>query len=115
MKHIMIYNKFDVIKVSFPFTDKAAIKKRPALVISSSEYQINYNHCILAMITSAQQTSWQDDIIITNLQIAGLPSPSKVRIKIFSLDCDLITGKLGYLADEDRESVFIKIKKYLCY
>jgi mRNA interferase MazF len=109
----MIYNKFDVIKVSFPFTDKASVKKRPALVISSSEYQINYNHCILAMITSAKQTSWQDDIIITNLQIAGLPSPSKIRLKIFSLDCDLIIDKLGYLADEDKDAVFGKLKKYL--
>ena len=109
----MIYNKFDVIKVTFPFTDKAADKKRPALVISSSEYQINYNHCILVMITSAKHTSWQDDIIITNLESAGLPFPSKIRLKIFSLDCDLILGKLGYLADEDREFIIRKLKKYL--
>jgi mRNA interferase MazF len=109
----MIYNKFDVIKVIFPFTDKAAAKKRPALVISSSEYQINYNHCILAMITSAKHTSWQDDIIITNLESAGLPSPSKIRLKIFSLDCSLTAGKLGHLVDEDMESIFKKLKKYL--
>lgn len=109
----MIYNKFDVIKVTFPFTDKVAAKKRPALVISSSEYQTNYNHCILTMITSAKQTSWQDDIIITNLKTAGLPSPSKIRLKIFSLDCNLILGKLGYLADEDMEAIFRKLKKYL--
>jgi mRNA interferase MazF len=109
----MIYNKFDVVKVSFPFTDKAVIKKRPALVISSNEYQINYNHCILMMITSAKQTSWQDDIVIVNLQTAGLPSPSKIRLKIFSLDCDLILGKLGYLGDKDRESILEKLKKYL--
>jgi mRNA interferase MazF len=109
----MIYNKFDVIKVPFPFTDKEAIKRRPALVISASEYQINYNHCILAMITSAKQTSWQDDIIITNLLVAGLPAPSKIRLKIFSLDCDLIIGKLGYLIDEDKDSVFTKLKKYI--
>lgn len=110
---MMIYNRFDVVKVSFPFTDKATVKKRPAIVISSSEYQINYYHCILAMITSAKQTSWQDDIIITNLQTAGLPSPSKIRLKIFSLDCDLIIGKLGYLAENDKESISIKLKKYL--
>ena len=109
----MIYNKFDVVKVSFPFTDKAAAKKRPTLVISSSEYQSNYNHCILAMITSAKQTSWQDDIVIENLQTAGLPSPSKIRLKIFSLDCDLILGKLGYLAGEDKEAILRKLKKYL--
>ena len=110
---MMIYNKFDVVKVSFPFTDKAAVKRRPALVISSREYQVNYNHCILTMITSAKQTSWQDDIIITNLQIAGLPSPSKIRLKIFSLECDLIIDKLGYLADKDIKSIAEKLKKYM--
>lgn len=109
----MIYNKFDVIKVTFPFTDKAAAKKRPALVISSSDYQINYNHCILVMITSAKHTSWQDDIIITNLESAGLPYPSKIRLKVFSLDCSLIAGKLGYLVDEDMKSILKKLKKYL--
>lgn len=109
----MIYNKFDIVKVSFPFTDKAATKKRPALIISSSEYQSNYNHCILTMITSAKQTSWQDDVIIEDLQTAGLPSPSKIRLKIFSLDCDLILGKLGCLAAEDRDSILKKLKKYL--
>lgn len=109
----MIYNKFDVVKVPFPFTDKAAAKKRPALVISSSEYQSNYNHCILAMVTSAKQTSWQDDIIIENLQTAGLPAPSKIRLKIFSLDCELILGKLGYLANKDKEAILEKLKKYL--
>lgn len=109
----MIYDKFDLVKVSFPFTDKATVKKRPALIISSSEYQVNYNHCILAMITSAKQTSWQDDIVIENLQTAGLSSPSKIRLKIFSLDCGIILGKLGYLAEEDKASIFKKLKKYL--
>ena len=109
----MIYNKFDIIKVNFPFTDKAAAKKRPALVISSSEYQVNYNHCILAMITSTKHTSWQDDIIIMNLESAGLSSPSKIRLKIFSLDCGLIAGKLGHLVDEDMKSILKKLKKYL--
>lgn len=113
MKHTMIYNKFDVVKVIFPFTDKVESKKRPALVISSSKYQINYNHCILAMITSAKHTSWEDDIIITNLESAGLAFPSKIRLKIFSLDCSLISGKLGHLVDKDMESILKKLKNYM--
>ena len=39
----MIYNKFDIVKVPFPFTDKQTVKRRPALIISSGEYQMNYN------------------------------------------------------------------------
>jgi mRNA interferase MazF len=109
----MIYNKFDIVKVSFPFTDKTAVKRRPALVISSSDYQTNYNHCILTMITSAKQTNWHDDIMITNLQAAGLPSPSKIRLKIFSLDSDLIIDKLGNLGEVDKNSIIKVLKKYI--
>jgi len=36
----MIYDKFDVVKVPFPFTDKETVKRRPALVISESKYQL---------------------------------------------------------------------------
>lgn len=109
----MIYNKFDIVKVPFPFTDKQTVKRRPALIISSGEYQMNYNHCILAMITSTKHTSWQDDVIITNLESAGLTSPSKIRLKIFSLDISLILDKLGYLVDEDKQLLQLKLKKYL--
>ena len=80
----MIYNKFDIVKVPFPFTDKQTVKRRPALIISSGEYQMNYNHCILAMITSAIQSSWIDDVIITDISTAGLPAASKIRLKIFN-------------------------------
>ena len=109
----MIYNKFDIVKVPFPFTDKQTVKRRPALVISSGDYQMNYNHCILAMITSAIQSSWIDDVIITDILTAGLPVPSKIRLKIFSLDISLILDKLGYLVDEDKQLLQLKLKKYL--
>jgi len=33
-----IFKTFDVIVVPFPFTDRAEIKKRPALVLSSTNY-----------------------------------------------------------------------------
>lgn len=109
----MIYNKFDIVKVPFPFTDKQTVKRRPALIISSDEYQMNCNHCILAMITSAIQSSWIDDVMITDTKAAGLPAPSKIRLKIFSLDSSLILDKLGGLADKDKQLFQLKLKKYL--
>ena len=111
-KLIMIYNKFDIVKIPFPFTDKATVKRRPALIISSSDYQVNHNHCVLAMITSAKQSAWIDDITITNIIIAGVSSPSKIRFKIFSLDVSLILDKLGCLIDEDKLSVQQKLEDY---
>ncbi len=32
----MTYKQFDVVVVPFPFTDKAATKKRPALILSDA-------------------------------------------------------------------------------
>lgn len=34
-----IYNFGDVVLVPFPFTDQSTTKKRPAVVISSDDYQ----------------------------------------------------------------------------
>ena len=111
-KLTMIYNKFDIVKIPFPFIDKASIKRRPALIISASDYQINHNHCILSMITSAKQSDWIDDINISDISTAGISSPSKIRFKIFSLDVGLIIDKLGFLIDEDKQNVQRKLEDY---
>jgi hypothetical protein len=71
------------------------------LIISSSDYQVNHNHCVL-------QSAWIDDITITNIITAGVSSPSKIIFKIFSLDVCLILDKLGCLIDEDKLSVQLK-------
>jgi mRNA interferase MazF len=113
MKHTETYDQFDVIKVPFPFTDKNSSRQRPAVVISTKDYQINNNHCILAMITSARHSSWIDDIEITDLDLAGLDSPSIIRFKLVSLEENLVLAKLGKLANRDIEKLSKTLKKYL--
>jgi mRNA interferase MazF len=109
---IVIYEQFDVIKVPFPFTDKDASKKRPALVLSKPSYYKDNDHYILAMITSAKHSSWPQDIEIMDLEMAGLPSASKIRFKIFSLDSRVIISKLGRLGDENARKVATVIGGY---
>ena len=109
----MIYERFDIIRVPFPFTDVHSTKKRPALVISNEDYQINYDHCILAMITSAKQSRWIDDIRITDIFATGLLSASIIRMKIFSIDAKLVISKLGALGDSDVDRVLKNLTKYL--
>lgn len=108
----MIYNRYDVVKVPFPFTDKNNDKIRPAVVISKQEYAIDTSHYVLIMITSSQQISWPGDIAIENLSTTGLPIPSKIRFKIFSLDERLIIGKLGSLDQYDQLKLDKLIKYY---
>jgi mRNA interferase MazF len=55
----------------------------------------NYNkqveQSVLAMITSAKNSSWPLDVEVENLDSAGLPSASVVRMKLFTLDDRLLT------------------------
>lgn len=70
---------------------------------------------IMAMITSMKlnRDLWPADIVIENLKLAGLPAPSIVRFKLFTLDHRLILGRLGNLSEVDREHVKVKLKEIL--
>ena len=100
------YEKYTVVVVPFPFTDKAQTKRRPALVISDPIVFGNLvGHSVMAMITSAANAPWPLDITIKDLKAAGLPAPSVVRMKLFTLDHRFVLSKIGELASGDREAV----------
>lgn len=102
----MAFERWQVVRVPFPFTDRAASKNRPALVLSSAQaFNTLAGQVVLAMITSAQHAPWPLDCAIDDLASAGLPAPSMVRMKLFTLDARLIRDSLGRLADVDRERV----------
>jgi hypothetical protein len=46
-------NRYDVVVVPFPFTDRLASKRWPALALSTLEFSTEAGHIVLAMITSA--------------------------------------------------------------
>jgi mRNA interferase MazF len=99
----VIFDAFDVVVVPFPFTDKATTKRRPALILSDSrEFNQQVGQAVMAMITSARNSDWPLDTEIEDLDAAGLPSPSVIRMKLFTLDVSLIIRKAGRLATPDR-------------
>jgi mRNA interferase MazF len=102
---IVTFNAFEVV-VPFPFTDRATTKRRPALILSDAQ---NFNRqvgtAVMAMITSAKNLNWPLDIEIEDLDAAGLPSASIVRMKLFTLDGQLIIRKAGTLASADQTKV----------
>jgi mRNA interferase MazF len=102
---MQIFKPYTVVVVPFPFTDKDSTKRRPALVISQEAYQEHTRHCILAMITSAKQSWWKNDVPIEDIEKAGLPGKSVLRAKLFTLDDRLIVGEIGTLSKRDMESV----------
>jgi len=97
------YNRYDIVKVPFPFTDRQTSKYRPALIISNAEpFNSRIGHSVMAMITSAKQSFWPLDTPISDLDSAGLPAPSLIRLKLFTLDHRLIINSLGYLSANDQ-------------
>lgn len=104
---------FDVVVVPFPFTDRSASKRRPALVLSSGAFNQNAKHCVLAMITSAGQSTWPADCLIEDLDTAGLPSECLVRLKLFTLDNRLLLRKAGVLGSKDQKKLRLLWKNML--
>ncbi len=100
-----VWQTFDIVKVPFPFTDRQASKKRPAVILSEKDFNAAAGHSVLAMITSAKQSAWPLDVAIGDLVAAGLPVSSVVRMKLFTLDHRLILGRLGQLAARDQQAV----------
>lgn len=94
---MIIYKPYAIVKAPFPFSDKEAAKMRPALVLSTEIYAEKTEHYILAMIITALHSSWYNDIEIPDHYSVGLPVPSVIRWKLFSLDARLIMGEIGKL------------------
>ena len=102
----MSFERFAVVRVPFPFTDRDAAKNRPALVLSdATAFNEPAGHSVIAMITSAANAPWPLDCPITDLDAAGLPAPSKVRFKLFTLDHRMVRGALGTLSPVDSRTV----------
>ena len=98
----MAFEQWQVVVVPFPFTDKAARRRRPALVVSRPDaLGARIGHSVLAMITSAGHSRWPLDVPVSDLAGAGLPAPSVVRMKFFTLDDRLVERGVGTLCPDD--------------
>jgi mRNA interferase MazF len=100
----MTCDPWDVVVVPFPFTDSPASKRRPALVLSSREFNETSGHSLMAQITKAKQSSWPGDFTIQNAE-AGLPEQCIVRMKLFTIDNRLVQRRTGRLSAADQQQV----------
>jgi len=69
----------DIIKVPFPYTDRATRQRRPALIVSALRLEDQHGLLWVSMITSAENRAWPSDIALSDLSGTGLPVPSLIR------------------------------------
>jgi mRNA interferase MazF len=104
---------FDVVVVPFPYADRLAEKRRPALVISNHKLAV-HGLVWLAMITSADNEPWSSDIPIIDLKHAGLPAPSVVRpAKIACIEPGRIDRRIGRLDKTAARVVVQRLRGFL--
>ena len=98
----MGFERYTVVRVPFPFTDRNTTKNRPAVVVSDAKaFNTPAGHSVMAMVTSQANPPWPLDCVVADLAAAGLPAPSRVRFKLFTLDHRLVRGVLGKLSATD--------------
>lgn len=73
------FRQGEVVKVPFPYTDRATRQRRPALVVSTGGIETAHGLLWVVMITSAENRGWPEDVPIADLAQAGLPAPSIIR------------------------------------
>lgn len=92
----------DVIVVPFPFTDQSAIKKRPAVVVSSESYHRERPDLILMAITSQARTApTVGEVSVVHWQAAGLLKPSVIKPLMTTIEARLVLRQLGALHADD--------------
>ncbi|PWB79489.1 MAG: hypothetical protein C3F11_20645 [Methylocystaceae bacterium] len=107
------YAPGDVVVVPFPYSDRSAEKRRPALVVSNDEVG-SAGFLWLVMITTAQNSNMEHDLPIENLSDAGLTTPSIVRpTKIANVEPSRILRRAGRLRDDQADAVFDSVRSFI--
>lgn len=110
----MIFERYDIVVVPFPFTDRTSTIRRPALVLSAADpFGRETGQYVLAMITRAARSAWPHDVPLTDLASTGLRVAGVVRMKLFTLDASLVLRRLGMLGEADRVAVSRALEAHL--
>lgn len=104
---------WDIVIVPFPYSDRLAEKRRPALVISNRKLA-ELGLVWIAMITSAGNEAWSCDIAINDIKQVGLPAPSVVRpAKIACIEPARVLGRAGKLDRATAKKVEARIREFV--
>lgn len=96
------YNRGDVILVDIAFSGAVGYKRRPAVVISTSNFNLAGIKLVVAAITSNVTPPYRPgDTLLNDWRAAGLIKPSAVRGVFATVDKSDVVRKLGTLSAAD--------------
>ena len=111
------YKQGDIVVVSFPFTDLASTKRRPAVVISPDVFHALQGDLVLAAVTS-QISPMVGSVLLGRDEVSdgALPKDSMVRLgKIFTLHSSLVAKKLCRLTPQKKGSLLGDVRTFFAW
>lgn len=100
------YEFGDLVLVPFPFTDQSAVKRRPAVVISSAAYHRARPDLLIMAVTSQQPSTLSvGEVQVQDWRGAGLLKPSVLKPVLTTIDPVLVIKKLGRLTLTDQAAL----------
>mgnify|MGYP001569164926 CR=1 FL=1 len=111
------YRQGDIVLLPFPFTDFSSFKQRPALVISSDDFNFSQNDIVVVAISSHIPSKFgKNDFLIgkENPEKFGLPKTSLIKLgKIITVDQRLVRKSIGKLPKNEFKKIVKKIQEIL--
>lgn len=107
------FDRFDVVSVPFPYTDRPIRQRRPALVVSQPAHEQATGLIWVVMITAAENRAWPGDVPLSDPLHAGLSIPSVIRpSKIATLEATQAT-RIGSVRVAEQRAVQSAIRSIL--
>ena len=104
----------DIVLIRFPFTDLSTTKKRPAVVVSSADYNARRPDVVVAAVSSRFRTpAGFGELVLEEWRGAGLLAPSAVKPVLATIEKSLILWRLGRLEGSDRTSLDAVLRRLL--
>jgi mRNA interferase MazF len=107
------YKQGDVVLVGFIFSDESGGKRRPAIVVSTQDYNQGRQEVVIAAVTSNVDRQLPGDYLIVNWQKAGLLYPSVATGIIRTIKQTMIARRLGVVSTEDKRAIREQLKRTL--
>lgn len=102
----MPYDFGDVVLVPFPFTNQAAAKKRPAVVVSNAAYNSGKPDLVVMAVTSRVRSErGLRDVRVRAWQAAGLLKASAIKPVFATIEQRLVIRRLGTLGAADQAAL----------
>lgn len=110
---MITFRRGDVVLVRFVFSEGSEAKRRPALIVTTTEYHVGRQEVVVAAITSNVRRRLVGDHLIAGWQTAGLLFPSTVTAVLRTIKRTMVDRRLGLLPQSDLVAFSVQLRRVL--